>query len=147
MVADPIQIVAWMLPPPALIVAVAPFANVGQVPMTVGSIVGVVPPLPPLDPEELALASPAWPLDDPEPLPELLWKPELLPVPELPPDPELLCDPLEPEPLPLPDPPPEPPLLELPPPNGLFSPLDEVPPHAAKRPTPRTASKRKRRMA
>jgi hypothetical protein len=113
--------------------------------MTVGSIVGVVPPLPPLlVPEELVpLDEPPW-LLDPELLPELLWKPELLPVPELPPDPELLSDPLEPEPLPPPDPPdPEP--LELPFRNGLFPPLGEVPPHAAKRPTPTTA--RKRRMA
>jgi hypothetical protein len=77
MLADPIQIVAWMLPLPAVMVAVAPFANVGQVPMTVGSIVGVLPPVAPLlDPEELVpLDEPPWLLDPellPEPLPELL---------------------------------------------------------------------------
>jgi hypothetical protein len=70
-VGDPIQIDAWMLPLPAVIVAVPPLANVGHAPITLGSIVGITPWGPPTPPDEPpALASPVCPLD--EPVPELL---------------------------------------------------------------------------
>jgi hypothetical protein len=56
----PIQICAWMDPPPALMVTVAPFVYVGQEPETFGRLGGIMP----LGDE---------PLDEPEPLlpPEL----------------------------------------------------------------------------
>ena len=44
--ADPAQMVAWIVPPPALMVAVPPLVKVGQVPITVGRFGGIVPPVP-----------------------------------------------------------------------------------------------------
>jgi hypothetical protein len=106
----PIQICAWIEPPPALIVTVAPFEYVGQLPFTFGRFGGIVPltggpldcvdpPSSPVVPPVLA-SSPAGsvgprPLDDPdvdlEPLLELEFSPdpdEDLPLeePELPPE-------------------------------------------------------------
>jgi hypothetical protein len=92
-VADvPIQICAWIEPPPALTVTVLPFWNVGHVPVTAGIMVGVEPPaavLPPPEPLDELAAAPL--LDDAfpvEPVPASAAVPELL-LPELPLVPEL----------------------------------------------------------
>ena len=85
---DPAHTCAWIEPPPALNVTVlpAPAEYFGQVPLMVGSLVGMVAPVsftPLLEPPFEPLAVP----------PPLLLSPELLAVP-----PELLVVPLDPPP-------------------------------------------------
>jgi hypothetical protein len=111
-----------MDPLPAVIVTVlpAPAANVGHVPLTAGSIVGVVPPLSGTWPELLdELLEPLLDEDEDD-------VPELLPVGWLP---EPLLDDVPPEPVPSPTSPLDP-LLDFSPPSAD---VDVFPPNPVPR--------------
>jgi len=161
---------ALMVCPLALSVACEPLANVGHAPVAVGSVVGVVPPVPPvqveppLDASELPVdevpEDPPVELEPPDPEPPAaeLPDPELLPPDPLAPEP--FCDPLEapldaslPRPPELCEPelvggseplPPDPP--PPPPPPPLKPPEDGDPPQPATSASPTIRSAKTLRM-